>query len=175
MVESRDVMLSIVSCVLAQLVGYTVLLIMFDFGDFLKNITLASLEEEVPEEVVKDILDFAEAIKASLYILIPISALLQGGVVGGVLGIFYSYLIRSKKVKPSISSILTGLLYIVALGLLPLLILSNYYPQLYVVLMEDLGLLPVIAPGIFYTIILSVLTVIRGPWVKWFESVPDKY
>lgn len=170
-------MLSVISGVIAYLIGYTLFfLVSKDVSSILKDIVVTSYTSlEAPKEALREELAVVEILEPILYILLPISAIIQGGILGGLLGLLYSYLIASKGVKPLYSALITGSTHIVALELLPLIVVSTYLPQLTKVLIERLGLVTLVAPGTIYTIILAFTSSFEGPWKKWVDSTPTRY
>ncbi len=179
MVESRQILYSVVAGILAGIVASIVMAVRIDglFASFLQELVYHQLlAQGIPLNEAREIAEQAASRFGSLTWLLYVGPVINMLFMGALLGILAELLVSKVKLHPSISSIITGLILIFLLQLLPIHVMSSIYGQWFTdILNKYIGLWALLTPSIIYTFLLTLFNTVKGPWIKWGEAKPEKY
>ncbi|MET1159473.1 MAG: hypothetical protein ABWW65_00795 [Thermoprotei archaeon] len=179
MVENKQILYGAVAGLISGIIGSIVLYVVLapSFDAFIYNLMYYQLKSTgLPEENITSLLNTTLKTIKSIYWLIGIGPVINMLLIGALMGLYNSFLINRLRLAPGIASLLTGLTLILLLQLLPISLISMFYGEWFLeVLDEFIGLPVIIAPSIVYTVLLIVFNTLKGPWEKWGEAQPEIY
>ena len=93
-------------------------------------------------------------------------------------GLLQHYLMTKLKTSLLISIILTGVLYVLVFGVVPILAVVTLRDPLLTLILEKFDSLIYVystVPGILFTLFLLIIHLVKGPWRKILEAKPKEF
>ena len=169
--------ISIIAALLASaiLVPFTIGFIS-NLDQFLSELITVQLRSiGAPEAAIAEAIARVKNIINMILPLIPVSDVLQSVIIGSLLGLLYGYLIASRGLRPAYAALTTGAVYICVLNALPLAVMYFTYGDVVAVILKYIPAHVIFGGGVAYTLILTLFSVVKGPWTRWAEAKPSKY
>jgi len=147
-----------------------------NLDQFLSELIIAQLRSAgTPETAIAEVVAKVKDVTSMILPLIPASVILQSVIIGSLLGLLYGYLIESRGLKPVHAAFITGAVYACVFGALPLAVMYYTYREVVAVILKYIPIYVVLSDGVAYTIVLTLFSVVKGPWTRWAEAKPSKY
>ncbi|MEM2006035.1 MAG: hypothetical protein QXG17_04735 [Sulfolobales archaeon] len=127
-----------------------------------------------PEEVERIVKSVNEITQAAIRIA-PIAQVIQYILIGALFGLLKGALGNKLKLSEAVSAIVTGIIYTLVLGIIPIAVLSALMPELADMFTKHLNLnlyLAVLLPGAVFTASITLVSLSRGPWSRLIEAKP---
>ena len=177
MVEGKYVFISIIAALISALIFMPfIFIVMGNISDLVREVVIVQLKSQnVSQEVINAALAQIEGTLKFIIPITPIAQVLQDLVLGAIMGLLYSYLITKRGFKPVISALITGMTYVLIFYVVPIVFLLETQAEILNVIFKYIWWPLTIAPYITYTVVLILLSVVKGPWSKWTEAKPSKY
>ncbi len=169
--------ISIIAALLASaiLVPFTIGFIS-NLDQFLSELITVQLRSiGAPEAAIAEAIARVKNITNMILPLIPVSDVLQSVIIGSLLGLLYGYLIASRGLRPAYAALTTGAAYICILNALPLAVMYFTYEDIVAVILKYIPAYVIFGSGVAYTLLLTLFSIIKGPWTRWAEAEPSKY
>jgi len=170
LVENRYVLYGLVAGSLAGAVSASItayLVLTGVFSEVINDVVVASGGS--PSLIPKSIMASIER----LALITLVAVIIQYAILGALIALIESYLV-GKGVRESVASLITGLTFVgINLGVLGV---ANYVaPAPTEAVLKHIPLLVALAPSITYAVAISVLSTVKGPWVRWGRGEPSTY
>ena len=178
MVESRQILYSMLAGVAAGAVGSVVIAVTVSstFNEFLYEVVYHQLASSGVGRAAEVANLTVQSVGQLAHWLLPVAPLINGLLLGVLLGLLLDLLTRRLHIKPWAASLITGLTYVALLQALPLTLVSLAYGRWIVdLLARYVGLAAVFAPSATYTATLLLLNTVKGPWTRLGEAEPEIY
>ena len=129
----------------------------------------------VPYYIIRDQLS---QIISVVNFIAPIAYVIQYSLIGALLGLLQNYLMLRLKTGLLTSIVLTGVIYVVVFGVMLLLVAVALRDPLLTLVLRKLGSLIyayLVMSGILFTLFLSIVHLVRGPWRGILEAKPKEF
>ncbi len=133
---------------------------------------LMSSTYDVPYELIHNQLSQVISV---VNLIAPIAYAIQYALLGALFGLLQHYLMLKLEISISKSIILTGVIYVLLLGIIPLLAVSALGDPVLTLILREFGSLIYVysaLPGVIFTSFLYLIHLVRGPWRGILEAKP---
>ena len=178
MVESRYVLYGLIAGFIAGVIAGSIPLLLGNvFDEMIKDVMMEQLKlAGAPQEVIDEALASIGSTIAIIKWIAPIASAFQMLLLGGLFGFVQDIFIRKFKLVPWLSAILSGTLYTLLLGVIPMLAISLAYGTgLIQSILKHLSPIIVFLPEIIYTALLTLFSAVEGPWSRIGKEEPSVY